>query len=108
MRMRRKGTEFEVLWLLRTFVAPPAATQWAVAPAPGPMTALCRSHSMGTAESDHTADPHIAESSRYTRATLVRRLSQARTFIDRKSTSQRCFPSLVATARRQSAPRRWP
>ena len=51
MRMRRKGTEFEVLWLLRTFVAPPAATQWAVAPAPGPMTALCRSHSMGTAES---------------------------------------------------------
>ena len=55
-----------------------------------------------------TADPLIGESSRYTRATLVRRLSQARTFIDRKNTSQRCFPSLVATARRPSAPWRRP
>ena len=51
MRMRRKGTEFEVLWLLRTFVAPPAATQWAVAPAPDSQIAPDRAHGMGTAES---------------------------------------------------------
>ena len=37
VRMRRKGTEFEALRLLRTFVGGPAAAQWAVArEAPAP------------------------------------------------------------------------
>ena len=111
MRMRREGTEFEALWLLRTFVGalPPSSGLWrGRRPPPDPQIAPDRSHSMRTAESDHMADPRIGESSRYTRATLVRRLSQARTFIDRKTTSQRSFPSQVATPRRPSAPWRRP
>ena len=40
MRMSREGTEFEALWLLRTFVRGPAALQWAVAgQAPAPRLA---------------------------------------------------------------------
>ena len=54
VRIRRIGPEFEALGLLRTFQRGPAAAQWAVAggaPPPGSMTALGRSHCVGTAES---------------------------------------------------------
>ena len=51
---RSRPAEFEARGLLRTFQRGPAAAQWAVAggaPPPGSMTALGRSHSVGTAES---------------------------------------------------------